>query len=87
MSLNEKQFRRQKLDAQRVKSMQFHEDLRPMKETLKAQGVSYSAVSGHLKTNAHILFGGPMNKKDTLYWAIKKHAEDPENFLKNIGMK
>jgi hypothetical protein len=26
-----------------------------------------------------------MSKKDTLAWAARKHAEDPTNFLKNIG--
>jgi hypothetical protein len=26
-----------------------------------------------------------MGRKDILRWAAKKHSEDPDNFLKNIG--
>ena len=87
MSLSDKQFRRQKLDAQRAESMAWHKDLAPMKKTITEQGSNFSAVSGYLTKNAHIIFGEKMTKKERLSWAIKKHAEDPENFLKNIGMQ
>lgn len=87
MTLNEKQFRRQKLNEQRANKRDFHDMLRPMKETLASKGVSFSAVSGHLKKNAKLLLGKGATKKDTLYWAVRKHAEDPENFLKNIGLQ
>ena len=87
MALSEKQFRRQKLEEKRAQSRDFHDMLRPMKETLASKGVSFSAVSGHRKKNAQTLFGKGATKKDTLYWAVRKHAEDPENFLKNIGMQ
>lgn len=72
-------------NAARQASQDFHATLVPMKETLRSQGVSFGAVSGHLKKNAHIIFGTGMAKKDTLAWAVRKHAEDPDNFLKNIG--
>ena len=65
----------------------FHASLAPMKETIRSQGVKFGEVSHHLKTNAHLIFGTGMSKKDTLSWAAKKHDEDPGNFLKNIGFK
>jgi hypothetical protein len=58
-----------------------------MKETIRSQGVKFGDVSHHLKTNAHLIFGTKMSKKDTLSWAAQKHSEDPENFLKNIGFR
>ena len=63
----------------------FHASLAPMKETIRSQGVNFGAVSSHLKKSAPIIFGTGMSKKDTLAWAVRKHAEDPDNFLKNIG--
>ncbi len=71
--------------ASELATQDFHASLVPMKETIRSQGVNFGAVSNHLKTNAHIIFGTGMSKKDTLAWAVRKHAEDPNNFLKNIG--
>lgn len=87
MSLNEKQFRRQRLDEHRARVRAFHSDLEPMKNTIRAQGVNFSAVSEHLNKNSKLFFGKQLTKKERLSWAIRKHSEDPENFLKNIGMK
>ena len=69
------------------RTQDFHASLAPMKETIRSQGVKFGEVSHHLKTNAHLIFGTGMSKKDTLSWAAKKHDEDPGNFLKNIGFK
>ena len=77
----------QNLGRQFSKKAYLHDALRPMKDTLKAQGVSFASVSGHLKKNAHLIFGENVPKADQLSWAVRKHAEDPENFLKNIGFK
>lgn len=66
---------------------QMHEDLRPLKETLKAKGISFASVAGHLTSNAHIIFGKKVTKDERLAFAIRKHAEDPDNFPKNIGYK
>lgn len=73
--------------ASRLAAQDFHASLTPMKETIRSQGVKFGDVSHHLKTNAHLIFGTRMSKKDTLSWAAKKHSEDPENFLKNIGFR
>jgi len=62
-----------------------HADLAPMKETIRNQGASYGAVSGHLMANSNLYFGTQLSKKDILAWAVKKHRDDPKNFLKNIG--
>jgi len=87
MSLNDKQFKRQKLDEHRARVMSFHADLAPMKKTIREQGVNFSAISEHLNKNSRLLFGKKLTKRERLSWAIRKHAEDPENFLKNIGMQ
>ena len=71
--------------AKREDVLDRHAELAPMKNTLKDKGVSFSAVSGHLRTNGKVIFGTHMTKKDSLAWAVKKHREDPDNFLKNIG--
>lgn len=73
------------MNAQNLSSIQFHEDLMPMKKTIRDQGLSYSKVSGYLQQNSHILFGERMPRKTVLSWAIKTHNRDPKNFLKNIG--
>ena len=73
--------------ASQLATQDFHASLAPMKETIRSQGVKFGEVSHHLKTNAHLIFGTGMSKKDTLSWAAKKHDEDPGNFLKNIGFK
>lgn len=65
----------------------FHASLAPMKESIRSQGASFASVSGHLRKNATLIFGRKMAKKDTLAWAAKKHSEDSENFLKNIGFR
>ncbi len=63
----------------------FHASLVPMKETIRNQGASFSSVAGHLHKASKALFGTKMGRKDILRWAAKKHSEDPDNFLKNIG--
>lgn len=68
-------------------SKERHDELTPMKETIRSQGASFATVAGHLNKNSKILFGEQLTKNERLAWAVKKHAEDPENFLKNIGFK
>jgi hypothetical protein len=87
-NLHPKQFRKltaEEKTAKREKVLNRHSELAPMKETIRNQGASFASVSGHLRAHSKILFGTHMSKADTFAWAVRKHKEDPENFLKNIG--
>jgi len=87
-NLNKKQFlpmTPEQKEARNTANAERHAELAPMKETIRSQGASYSSVAGHLSKNSHVLFGQKMTWKDTLAWAVRKHRENPENFLKNIG--
>jgi hypothetical protein len=87
-NLHPKQFKKltaEEKTAKRENLLNRHAELAPMKETIRSQGVSFGAVSGHLKAHSKVLFGTQMSKANTLAWAVRKHKEDPENFLKNIG--
>jgi hypothetical protein len=73
------------IQAKHQATRDWHDSIRPMKETIRNSGANFASVMNHVQTNSEQLTGSRMGKDASRRWARDTHDKSPENFLKNIG--
>lgn len=74
------------IQAKHQATREWHDSIRPMKETIRKNGKNFAKVMNHVQTNSQQLTGRRMGKDASRTWARDTHDDDPQGFLRNIGL-